>query len=94
MHVGLLTIHLKFYGCNSLKEKRSLLRPFEHQLSKQFNISIAETGFQDNHSDSEMTIGLVNNNPAYIEAEFSRIQSWIESYFPDLLIFEQKVEIM
>lgn len=94
MHIGLLTIHFKFYGCNSLKEKRSLLRPLEHRLSRQFNISIAETGYQDNHADSEMTIGLVNNNPAYIQAEFSRIQSWIESYFPDLVIYEQKLEIM
>lgn len=94
MHVGLFTIHFKLYGCNSLKEKRSMLRPLEHRLSRQFNISIAETGYQDNHSDSEMTIGLVNNNPAYVQAEFSKIQSWIENYFPELMIFDQKIEII
>lgn len=94
MHFGLFTIHFKLNGCSSLKEKRSLLRPLEHRLSRQFNISIAETGFQDNHGDSELTVGLVNNDPRYIEAEFSRIEAWIESYFPDMLIFDQKIEII
>lgn len=94
MHFGLLSIHIKLEDCNSLKEKRSLLRPLEHRLSRQFNISVAETAYQDDHSDSEITIGLVNNNPKFIQSEFSKIIAWIENYFPDLLIFDQNIEIV
>ena len=94
MHFGLLTFHFKLYGCNSLKEKRSLLRPFEHRLSKQFNISIAETGDQDSHENSEITLGLVNNNSAYIHSEFAKIQKWIENYYPKFTIYDQKLEFI
>ena len=38
-------------------------------------------------ADAELTIGLVNNDPAYIQAEFSRIETWIESYFPEFADF-------
>lgn len=94
MHFGLLTFSFKIYGCKSLKDKRSVLLPFESRISKQFNISIAETGSQNSHQDSEYTIGLVNNNPAFIQAEFSRIEKWMVSHFPDLVIYDQKIEIM
>jgi len=94
MHFGLLTISLKIYGCKSLKEKRGHLLPFENRISKQFNITIAETGYQDSHQDSQITIGLVNNNTAFMQAEFTRIEKWIESHYPDLTIYDQKLEIM
>ncbi len=94
MHFGLLTIHFKLYSCNTLKDKRSLLRPLENRLSEEFNVSIAESSFQDSHRDAELTLGLVNNNAAYIQAEFSRITVWMENHFPDLLMYDQKLEIM
>jgi uncharacterized protein YlxP (DUF503 family) len=94
MHFGLLTLQFKLFGCNSLKEKRSLLRPLEHRLSKQFNISIAETGYQDSHDDAQITLGLVNNNSAFIQSEFAKVENWMEKYYPELTIFDEKLEII
>jgi uncharacterized protein YlxP (DUF503 family) len=94
MHFGLLTLQFKLYGCNSLKEKRSVLRPLEHRLSKQFNISIAETGYQDNHEDAQITLGLVNNSSAFIQSEFAQTEKWLEKYYPELTIYDQKLEII
>ena len=94
MHFGLLTLQFKLFGCNSLKEKRSMLRPLEHRLSKQFNFSIAETGYQDSHEDAQITLGLVNNNSAYIQSEFSNIEKWMEKNYPELTIYDQKLEII
>jgi uncharacterized protein YlxP (DUF503 family) len=94
MHVGLLTLQFKLYGCNSLKEKRSALRPLEVRLSKQFNISIAETGYQDSHEDAQITLGLVNNNSAFIQSEFAQMEKWMEKYYPEFTIYDQKLEII
>jgi uncharacterized protein YlxP (DUF503 family) len=94
MHFGLLTLQFKLFGCNSLKEKRSLLRPLEHRLSKQFNISIAETGYQHSHDDAQITLGLVNNNSAFIQSEFAKVENWMEKYYPELTIFDEKLEII
>jgi uncharacterized protein len=94
MHFGLLTLQFKLFGCNSLKEKRSILRPMEHRLSKQFNISIAETGYQDSHEDAQITLGLVNNNSAFIQSELAMLEKWIEKYYPEITIYDQKLEII
>jgi uncharacterized protein YlxP (DUF503 family) len=94
MHFGLLTSQFKLFGCNSLKEKRSALRPLKHRLSKQFNITIAETGYQDSHEDAQMTLGLVNNNSAFIQSEFAQMEKWMEKYYPELTIYDQKLEII
>jgi uncharacterized protein len=94
MHFGLLTLQFKLYGCNSLKDKRSILRPLEHRLSKQFNISIAETGYRDSHEDAQITLGLVNNNSAFIQSELAKLEKWMEKYYPEITIYDQKLEII
>lgn len=93
-HFGMLTIHFELGDIQSLKDKRGLIRHLEARLSRQFNISIAETGLQDSHSSALITLGIVNNNSAFIQAEFSRIITWIETYHANLVIFDQKLEIL
>jgi uncharacterized protein len=94
MHFGLLTLQFKLYQCNSLKEKRSLLRPLEHRLSKQFTISIAETGYQDSHEYAQITLGLVYNNTAFIQSELATLEKWMEKFYPEITIYDQKLEII
>ncbi|MBA4419881.1 MAG: DUF503 domain-containing protein [Anaerolinea sp.] len=90
----MLTIHFELGAVQSLKDKRSQLRHMENRLSRQFNISIAETGLQDSHTNALITLGIVNNNPAFIQAEFSRIISWIETHHADLVMIDEKLEII
>jgi len=94
VHVGLLTILFDLADVHSLKEKRSLLRPLQQRLSRQFNISIAETAHQDAHHILEFTIGMVNTNSAHIDSEMEHIIHWIQKYFPNLTILDQKMEII
>ena len=59
MVVAALTWDLSLPGCSSLKEKRSVVRSLKDRLRHKFNVSVAETGFQDVHSRARLTLALV-----------------------------------
>lgn len=93
MHTGVLLVHLHIPGCRSLKEKRSQIKPLQERLRRQFNVTIAEVDFQDIHDESLIAIGLINNKAAFIQSYFDGVVNWIEMYFSDLMIEDQKLEI-
>ena len=45
--LGSLQVQLHIPLCNSLKEKRGILRSVENHIRKKFNVSVAEIGDQD-----------------------------------------------
>jgi len=94
MHVGLLTILIHLPGCSSLKEKRSRIKPLLERLKQKFNISVAEIGLQDVHQSAQIGIAAINSDPRIIDAYLSDILHWIENYFPDFYIQDQKVELL
>lgn len=59
MTVLVLSWELHIPGCRSLKEKRTVVRSLKDRLRNKFNVSVAETGFQDVHDRAEITVALV-----------------------------------
>ena len=47
MIVGLITWDLHLDACNSLKEKRQIVKSLKDRLHQRFNVSAAETDYQD-----------------------------------------------
>ena len=45
--MGLLTIELHFPHSRSLKEKRMVVKAIKDRLRSRFNVSVAETGYQE-----------------------------------------------
>jgi len=94
MRIGILELPVHYSGCSSLKEKRSMLKPLLERVHRQFNVSSAEIDYQDIHEDAMIAIGVVNNNQAWIQSYFGGVVDWIEKYFPDAEIQDQRVEII
>lgn len=46
---------LEVYGCQSLKEKRSVVKSLKDRLHDRFNVSVAETGHHDLWQRAELT---------------------------------------
>jgi uncharacterized protein YlxP (DUF503 family) len=57
--VLLLTFELRIPGCRSLKEKRMVVRSLKDRLRHGFNVSVAETAYQDEHERAEVSVALV-----------------------------------
>ena len=64
MIVGLRQWELHLEGCQSLKDKRSVLQRLKAALQKELNVSVAETGSQDLWQRAEIACAAVGSRPA------------------------------
>jgi uncharacterized protein YlxP (DUF503 family) len=54
--VGVLQVELHIPLCNSLKEKRGILRALENHVRKKFNVSVSEIGAQNAWRSAELGV--------------------------------------
>ena len=93
MPIGVLSLHLHLFGCSSLKEKRSRIKPLLARLHREFNVSAAEMERLDAWHEAGITVGLVSNDPAHTQRVLQTIPHWIEVNFPDFSVIDEKLEM-
>ena len=67
MIVGVRTWDLHLEGCESLKDKRSVLKPLTAALRRTLNVSVAETDHQDRRQRAEIACAAVGSARAVVE---------------------------
>ena len=82
--------NLNLPGCSSLKEKRSILRSLKDRLRNKFNVSVAETAFQDVHKRAQLTIALVASDGRYAESVLDKLDSFVERNGGAVIVSVQK----
>jgi uncharacterized protein len=92
--IGVLTIHLHLPSCQSLKEKRSTIKPLVSRLHREFNVSAAEMDLQDAWQQAVIACGMVGNDAAYLERSLNIVARWVEGNWPDGDVIAQKIEII
>ena len=93
MIIGVLTIHLLFPGCQSLKDKRGKIKPVLARLHREFNVSAAEIDLLDMWQETVLACSLVSNNNVYTQNSLQTILAFIESHWPDYQIIDQQIEL-
>jgi uncharacterized protein YlxP (DUF503 family) len=78
--VASLTWDLALPGCSSLKEKRSVVRSLRERLRARFNVSVAETDFQDVHARAQLTVVLVATDGRFAESVLERADRLVEQH--------------
>jgi uncharacterized protein YlxP (DUF503 family) len=94
MPIGVLTLSIDIPGCQSLKDKRSRLKPLLARLHREFNISTAEMGAQDHWSKAVLACAMVNSDLTHIQRSLQAIPSWIEQNWPDIQITDEDIELI
>lgn len=94
MPIGILTLTIEIPGCQSLKEKRGRIKPLLSRLHREFNISTAEMGAQDHWSRAIVSCAMVNSDLATVQRSLQVIPGWIEQYWPDIQVSDEKLEII
>ena len=94
MSLGMLTLHLQIPGCTSLKEKRSRLKPLLARLHKEFNISVAELGAQDAWQQAIIGCAFISSDANITRSSLQAIISWVENNWPDMLVLEDRIELL
>jgi uncharacterized protein len=93
MAVGVLTLMIQLPGCDSLKDKRSRLKPLLARLRREFNISVAEIDRQDAWQEAVIACALVSNRAEHTQRSLQAVAEWVEHYWPDVELVEERIEI-
>ena len=76
--VAVQTWELQLPGCQSLKEKRSLLQPLKITLRRSLNISVSETGAQDAWQAARLACAAVGTERTVVQETLRSADRLIE----------------
>jgi len=85
MSIGLLTIELYLPLNDSLKGKRSILKPLVTRLRRDYNVSVCEADAQDVLSRAVLEAACVSQNGAVANQYLQNTYSWTTTSVPGLL---------
>jgi|SRR5919109_589183 uncharacterized protein YlxP (DUF503 family) len=91
--IATLTIHLHLPACASLKEKRGRIKPLIARLHREFNVSVAEMGLQDEWQETIIVCAMVGNERGHIESALQNVSKWMEGNWTDGDVIDQKIEV-
>ncbi len=94
MSLGILTLQLLLPGCTSLKEKRSRLKSLLARLHREFNVSSAEVGRQDDRDEALIACALVSNDAGFTQKALQQTARWVEENWPDVSVADEKYELI
>jgi uncharacterized protein len=94
MVVGICTIELSLPGNDSLKDKRSVLKPLVVRMRREFNVSVAEVDAQDAWRSATLGVAAVSNDAAYLHGLFERLVHWIENSRAPVEVVDWQIEIV
>lgn len=77
MWIGWIEFDILLGDVQSLKEKRSLVRPVIAELKRRFEVSAAETGFLDQHRRALLGAGLVAADRAHLVEVLDAVERFV-----------------
>ena len=79
MLVGIATWELHLNGCQSLKDKRRILKSLKDRLHRQYNVSVAETDHQDLWQRAELACVVAATDRRHAESVLSAAHGLVEA---------------
>lgn len=89
--VGLLTVQLLLPGCNSLKEKRQVLRSVIDRLHNRYQVSAAEVGENDIWRRATLGVAMVSNSRSHLDSVLTSVMKEISARY-DAEVLDSSVE--
>ncbi len=93
MVVAVCTVELEFYA-QSLKDKRSVIKPILARVREHFNVSAAEVDDLDAWQRSTLAFAAVSNDAPYVQGLLAKVVNYIETSRFDATIAEYHIEIL
>lgn len=81
MKILVMEFKIRVSYVNSLKEKRMIVRSLKNKLRNNFNVSVSETGDNDNHKSIVLGICSVSNDKTLLQNLSEKTISFIENNF-------------
>ena len=85
-----MTWELHLSGCQSLKDKRRIMKSLKDRLHNRFNVSVAETDYQDLWQRGELSCCVVATDNRHAESVLSAADNLVEQEPMARIIDSQK----
>jgi len=90
--IGALRLRLHLPGCNTLKDKRRIIRGINQRVRQKYGVAVAEIGGLDRPAFCEIEIAGVANDRAHVHRVLTAVSRMYEER-PDLEVIDVDVEI-
>lgn len=77
MVIGVVAWELEVFDCQSLKQKRSVVKSLKERLHHRFNVSVAETGQHDLWQRAELTACVVATDRRLAESMLEQADRFV-----------------
>lgn len=94
MPIGVLTLHLYFPGCTSLKSKRSQIKPILARLHKEFNLTTAEMGRQDQWQEAILACAMISSDSSFLQQALQQVIAFFPHAWPDVELLDHHLELI
>ncbi len=92
--VGLLTIFFHIPEVQSLKEKRSIVKPILSRIQNEFKVSASEIGYQDTWQECLIACVVVSSDATQCNTVLQNIFKYVNEHFRDIVISEHHIELL
>jgi hypothetical protein len=79
MITGCGIIILRLHGCNSLKEKRKIIKSIIGKIRNHFNVAMAEIGDNDIYQKARIGFAIVGNDRQTVNSKMDKIFNMVEN---------------
>jgi hypothetical protein len=94
MIVGVVRIDLSIPENDSLKGKRSVVRPIVQKVMNKFNIHAAEVDQLDFHQSATIGLTMCGNDQRHVNEVLSKAVDWVENHQFDAVVEDIEMEFM
>ena len=94
MVIGVATIELHIAMNDSLKGKRSVIKPLIARLRSEFNVSVAEVGQQDSLRNAVIGVACVSSDTDYAHGLLMKVVESVEHWRIDAELVDYEIELI
>jgi len=93
MVVGTGKIKFRLFDVNSLKGKRKIVKSIIQRIRNNFNISIAETNFNDSHDWLEIGFSITGNDSRVVNSKLDKVINFADELGLAMIV-DAQIEII
>ena len=93
MIIGVLSIRLVMRQSRSVKDKRRIIKNLADRIRNKFNVSVAETGMQDNRQSGMIGISMVGANRRSVNRALTNVISQFD-FYPNIKLTDYQMEFI
>ena len=79
MFVGMAAFDLLLHDAQSLKQKRSVVRPIVAELQRRFGVAVSETAHHDLYRRTQIGVAVVSGAAGHCTEVLDSVQRWLDN---------------